>query len=410
MRRSALLAAALTVACATPVPVRAADADSLVGIHFWGLKQGTNSYYQGIDDVPAQMLDSRSRGAWDVEVVNTHGDPWQKAEFFQPLFNDLYQDKKVSIVTRLEYQYGKTVPAPSTIATATWAGDAVDTINKLNNAAHIWQLGNEPNLIGEGNGWANNQVTPGGYASIYKAVRDRIQTGANVGAPGRHQLLVAPVSPGGVISGVRWKDGNQWLGETLDAIRATGTPVDGVGLHAYGGGATAADTLTEFRRSFAEQVAVVDAKSYTNVPLYITEWNTYADPASNPAAQEAKAAEFARSAFKMLDRWNRTPGNHNVVSAGWFVYDMAADDRRWDGYSLEYWKDRGNPAGSTGDLFTAYSQAARAGYKAGLAAPRPLPAGVHLIDDFETNDGHFTWTPTQSPTSVGASTSSSKVR
>lgn len=396
------------LAGASPAAAFAADADNLVGIHWWGLAPGTNSYSQGIDPRPAELLDSRSRGAWDVEIVNTHGPEWQRAPFFQPLYSDLYRNKNVSIVTRLEYEYGRTVPSPSTINTSTWAGNVVGAINTLKDYAHVWQLGNEPNLTGEGNGWANNQITPAGYANVYKAVRDRIQSQAQVGAPGAHQLLVAPVSPGGVISGVRWMDGNQWLGQTIDAIRATGSPIDGFALHAYGGGSTAADALRDFRNGFAQQVAVIDAKGLTAVPLHITEWNRFTPPgAADAAAQERVTADFARGALRTLDRWNRTPGNHNIISAGWFVYDSSS---AWDGYSIEYWRTRGAPAGTVGDLYSAYAEAARAGYHAGLTGTRPLPAGVHIIDDFETNDGHFTWTPTQSPTTVGASASSFKVR
>jgi hypothetical protein len=408
-----LVITALTPVAAILVPAsaRAADADTLVGIHFWGLKDGTRSYSEGIDEIPAQMLDSRARGAWDVEVVNTHGDEWQKAPFFVPLYRDLYTNKKTSIATRLEYRYGMTVPSPSTINTATWAGNVVASVNQLKDWAHVWQLGNEPNLIGEGNGWANNQITPAGYAGVYGTVRAAIHNDARVGPPGPHQLLVAPVSPGGVISGVRWKDGNQYLSETIDALRAANTPIDGFALHAYGGGATTADALRDFRNGFAQQVAIIDAKGQTSVPIHITEWNRYADPnAPNAAQQEALAADFARSAFRMLDRWNRTPGNHNIVSAGWFVYEKSPDITTWDGYSIDYWKDHGNPRGSAGDLYTAFSDAARAGYRAGLIGTRPLPAGVQIIDDFETSDGHFTWTPTQSPTTVGALTTSSKVR
>jgi hypothetical protein len=158
---------------------------------------------------------------------------------------------------------------------------------------------------------------------------------------------------------------------------------------------------------------VIDSKGQDAAPLYITEWNRFATPTGSDAArQEALAADFATSALRMLDRWNRTPGNHNVVSAGWFVYEKSSDNGTgaWDGYSIDYWKDHGNPRGSAGDLYTAYANAARAGYKAGLLGTRPLPAGVQIIDDFETGDGHFTWTPTQSPTTVGALSSSSRTR
>jgi len=91
MRRPMFRRALLPVfvaATVAPSTGFAADADTLVGIHWWGLKPGTDSYSQGIDPVPAQMLDSVNRGAWDVEFVNTHGDEWQKAPFFQPLYID----------------------------------------------------------------------------------------------------------------------------------------------------------------------------------------------------------------------------------------------------------------------------------------------------------------------------------
>ena len=403
----------VTALFCVPAATLAADADTLVGIHQWGLQDGTLDYTRSIDPVPAQMLDSRNRGAWDVEVVNTHGDVWQQAGFFVPLFRVLYTDKKVSIVTRVEYKYGQTIPAPTTINPTTWAGNVAGVVGTLKNWTHVWQLGNEPNLIESGGGWTNNQISPRAYADAYKLIRDRLQQPDATGVAGPAKLLVAPVSPGGVIPGVRWRDGSQYLGETIDAIHTVGSPIDGFAVHAYGGGATTADALRDFHAGFAEQVAIIDAKGHAEAPVYITEWNRFATPTGPDAArQEALAADFARQGLRMLDRWNRTPGNHNIVSAGWFVYEKSSNNGTgaWDGYSIDYWKDHGNPRGSSGDLYTAFEQAARAGYKAGLVGARPMPAGVQIIDDFEANDGHFTWTPTQSPTTVGALASSSRVR
>jgi hypothetical protein len=383
------------LACAGPARAFAADSDTLVGIHWWGLKPGTDSYSQGIDPAPADLLDSRARGAWDVEVVNTHGVAWQKAPFFQPLYSDLYRNKNVSFVTRLEYQYGQTVPSPSTINTATWAGNVVGTINQLKDYGHVWQLGNEPNLIGEGNGWTNSQIGPGQYASVYRTVRDAIRASAQVGAPGPHRLLVAPVSPGGVIPGVRWQDGNTWLRGAIDGLKSTNTPIDGFALHAYGGGNTTADALRDFRNGFAQQVALIDSRQLTDVPIHITEMNRGITAGAPSPTEEQRQADFARGALAMLDRWNRTPGNHNIVSAGWFVYDSL--DSSWDGYSIEYWKDHGNPAGTNGDLYTAYAQIARAGYRAGLTGTRPLPPGVRIYDDFESGFGSFDQTESWIP-------------
>src|SRR2546421_5598272 len=110
----ALWACCGSVAMALAPVVLAADADTLVGIHQWGLQDGTQDYTRSIDPTPAAMLDSRNRGAWDVEVVNTHGDPWQQAGFFVPLFLDLYTNKNVSLVTPAEHKYGNTRTAPPT--------------------------------------------------------------------------------------------------------------------------------------------------------------------------------------------------------------------------------------------------------------------------------------------------------
>src|SRR4051812_45494051 len=235
--RRAILATSVAL---IPASLRAADSDTPVGIHWWGLKDGAGSFYDGINQDPANLLDSVNRGGWDTEIINTHGDPWQQAAFFQPLYNDLYANKHISLITRVEYAYGTTVPSPATINTATWAGNVTGIVNTLQDSAHLWQLGNEPNITGEGSGWTNNQITPAGYADIYKQVRGSIQSTGQAGAPGAHKLLVAPVSPGGA-AGARWIDGNQWLGQTIDALQSTGTPIDGFALHSYGGGATTAD-------------------------------------------------------------------------------------------------------------------------------------------------------------------------
>src|SRR3954468_7328184 len=94
---------ASVLAMMLPTVTMAADSGSLTGIHWWGYYD-----YNVIDSAPAAMLDSnvvengKPVGAWDLEIVNTHGPEWQNAGFFQPLYNDLFNNKKVSLVTRVE--------------------------------------------------------------------------------------------------------------------------------------------------------------------------------------------------------------------------------------------------------------------------------------------------------------------
>ena len=196
--------------------------------------------------------------------------------------------------------------------------------------------------------------------------------------------------------GVRWMSGNDWLGQTIDAIKATNTPIDGIALHAYDGGGG----VQQFMADITQQLEVIDAKGLSNVPVFLTEWNRFSGANPPDATAEANAANFVRGALKAIDRWNRTPGNHNIVGTTWFVYDSGdrnnAATAPWAGYSMKYWKTAGNPYGTSGDLQTAFEQAVDQRYRAGfVGGTKPIPASIQILDNFETggggagDEGHF---------------------
>lgn len=389
-RRRTTVGLAIAVLAALGGRAHAADSDSLVGIHFWGDRN---------DATPAAMLDSVNRGGWDVEVVNTGNPEWNDVDVVNPLYQNFKTTYNVTAITRLGLYWGKTLPAPGSPEYANWPTTiANNVVSPLKNTAHVWQMGNEPNLNGEATNWTNQRITPAEYATLYQSVRGAIQSPSLIGTAGAHKLLVAPVSPGGV-AGDRWMAGTMWLDQTLAAIPAA--QVDGVALHAYGGGTTARDALQGFRGSLLDQIAVIDNRNLGSVPLYITEWNRNTPIGSG---QEAVTAQFAQDALKFLDRWNRTPGNHNVVSSGWFVYDGGNGTGTWDSYSIEYYKNQG-PAGG-GDLYTAFYDSARAGYKAGVSGTRPMPSTVSFVDDFETSTGQFAAATPKPPSAGGSGTTS----
>ncbi len=373
-----------------PASLRAADSDTLVGFHFWGDRN---------DAAPANLLDSVNRGGYDLEIVNTGNPEWNDVDVVAPLYDNFKNTYNVTPITRLGYYWGRTLPAPGTPEYSGWASYiANNVVARTKDSAHLWQLGNEPNLHGEATNWVNQQILPVDYAAVYRNVRNAIKAPALVGQAGAHQLLVAPVSPGGA-GGDRYMDGSQWLDQTLAAIPAN--EVDGVALHAYGGGGSARQALQDFRNSLLNQIAVVDARGLTNVPLYIAEWNR-ASQIGN-LADEATTAAFARQAMTFLDRWNHTAGNHNIVASNWFVYDGGNGTGTWDTYSIEYWKNNGNGTSSPNSLYKAFYDTARSGIKAGLAGTRPLPGHVKVFDDFE-NGGvdHFAGA-TPAPASAGGS-------
>jgi len=344
----------------------AADAQQLYGIHWWGW-----SGSQPVDQTPKSLFDLPTHSVWDTEVVLTNSDFWWSAGWFAPLYQTLYP-WNVSMITRVDYVWGQCVPSPTNPDYAGYPARFVSTaVNQLYNWAHIWILGNEPNLIPEGNGWPDNKITPAGYAAIYRNVRNAVHSTANVGPPGQHLVLIAGPSPGGVIEGVRWMDGNEWLGQVLDNLSPS--EVDGFAIHAYGWDAQ------DFRDGYRDQLRVIDQKGFGSKPIWITEFNRYTTDDND----EQYSAQFVRDVFSDVNTWNQTSGTHNIVGMTWFIYD--SDNQAgggWNGYAVEYWKTHGFPYGDSRDLYTAFEQTVNQRYPAGIWGST---VANPWIDDF--NDG-----------------------
>ena len=344
----------------------AADATNLYGIHWWGW-----SGSQPVDETPKSLFDLPTHSVWDTEVVLTNSDVWWSASWFAPLYQTIYP-WNVSTITRVDYVWGQCIPSPTNPDYAGYPARFVSTaVNQIYNWCHIYVLGNEPNLIPEGNGWPDNKITPSGYATVYRNVRNAVRSTANVGPPGQHLVLIAGPSPGGVIDGVRWMDGNQYLGQVLDNLSPS--EVDGFAIHAYGYG------VQDFRDGYREQLRVIDQKGFNDKPVWITEFNRYTTDDND----EQYTAQFARDAFADVNTWNQTSGTHNIVGMTWFVYD--SDNQAgggWNGYAIEYWKTHGFPYGDSRDLYTAFEQSVDQRYAAGLWGSTVANA---WMDDF--NDG-----------------------
>jgi hypothetical protein len=345
---------ALSVACQA-----SAAGEKLYGVHWW--------------DYNYPNAGAGPDGGWSVETIVTNSAPWWQAPFFVPLYQQVTTAHNAAIVTRIDYDWGQTVPAPTTVSAQTWANAIVtDVVNHLGPYASRWVIGNEPNISGEGNGWASNQITPAGYAQIYSTVRQTIKA-----VRPQDEVLFAPVSPGGVIPGVRWKDGNEWLSEAIDATLALpGGAIDGFALHAYGGQSTAAASVAEFHNGYTSQLAVIDARtSLRQTPVYVTEWNRATATTGNLAANEQVTADFLAQSLVDVDNWNHTPGKHNIRALAWFIFnkDYGSD---WNTYSIEWWQTQGNPAGSAGDLWTALMS--ESGLSAGVLGTRAVPEACAL--------------------------------
>jgi hypothetical protein len=348
LRRAYVLA--LLPAWFIPVPVLAIDSPYLYGIHWWGYTPG-----QPIDTNPATLLDCPTYGGWDVETVLTHSDAWWQPSYFTGLYQDLYTNKNMTIITRIDYKWGTTVPPPSDANYAGWPSACVNAVNTVRHGSHIWIIGNEPNVTVEGNDWPGQHILPADYAVIYRNVRNAIRSSAQASPAGEHIVLVAAPSPGGA-AGVRWMDGNQWLGQVIDNIPVN--EIDGFAMHAYGG------TVTDFHNSYVSQLNLIDSKGLQSRPVYVTEWNK--------VSTEAAMAQFSRDSFSDLNTWNQGAGHHNIRCLCWFIYDadQQAAGGNWNSFSIEYYRGTDEPLGSSSDLYTAFQQTVDLRYPAGVVGVR----------------------------------------
>lgn len=362
MLRGILLPAILLLSSETA----SAGGDRLYGVHWW--------------DFDGVLVGEGPYGGWTTETVLTHSAPWWSADYFLPLYQSVVDNYDASIITRIDYDWGQTIPAPGNPDRGSWASAVVDVVARLGDYSQVWILGNEPNIVGEGGDWPAGQITPGGYAEVYREIRAAIHE-----VRPNDRVLVAPPSPGHVIPGVRWMSGSDWLGQTIDAIHALAVdptdngPIDGFALHAYGNpfvGAEAA--VAEFQTSLASQLAVIDNHGEQDRPVYLTEWARATSTSGNLPANEAETAAFIRGSLEAVDAWNKTPDRHNIVSMSWFVQN--SDYGGWQEYSLEHWQQLGHPPGDQRDLWTALLSGAD--YPAGVDGTR-MPTSGPAIGDFD---------------------------
>ncbi|MBI4580332.1 MAG: hypothetical protein HY718_11560 [Planctomycetes bacterium] len=347
-----------------------ADSAALYGIHWWGYTQG-----QSIDQTPATLLDCPAYGGWDLETLLTHEGYFWGPWYILPLYAHLATQQNMTVITRVDYRWSETVPAPGNPDSPGWPAAVVDLVNTLADFCHIWVIGNEPNHIGAYEHWPDGTIPPADYAAIYRSVRNAIHTSARSSRLGPHVVLFTPVAPN--------PTSNDWLAEAIDAVPHE--EIDGFAIHAY------ARMWISFHDQFASQLQVIDAKGLRDRPVYMTEMGIYAQPGN--LTEEAAAAAFCREAFADVNTWNQGLGHHNIIGMTWFVYDSNQQNTGiWNPFSVEYYLGEGYPLGDPNDLFTAFEQTVDMRYPAGLVGTRgwPVPADFDRDGDVDAADfDHF---------------------
>lgn len=344
MRLLPILAALLLVlAAGRPAPA----SPWIYGIHWYG--------DANLGDVEAM---TGGKPIWVLETVMVNLGGWDMGSQAQRL--QRVRDKGHTIIIRIEPTWGYSIPRPAD--RAQYLVNLRAAVEQARNFCNIWQIGNEMNLYAE---YGGEVLTAEEYIGFYKQVRAVIK---GVTSPlGEQQVLVGPVSPGAYFGEVRHTAGSVYLEQMCRLLQPGDT--DGFALHSYGApwldGVAAAN---DFMTGLSSQIAVIDREGFCNKPLYVTEWNRQTNPPGD-AEQERQTAIFLRESFRALDAWNRTPGNHPVVAAMWFIYPP---DPAWQNFSIRHLRDVG-PRGDGLDLFDTFTAVAAENLAAGSSTPTCAP-------------------------------------
>lgn len=352
---------------ATAVVAITNDSPWLYGIHWYGDRWGT--------DVESM---SGGKGIWVLEITHvddSQSQPWDKPSYYVGHCQQV-TSKGHSVIFRVQPYWSRNVPHPSDPYTLEqYANDCKAAAETLKDYCHIWQIGNEVNIKDENLRWGGSsynipwEPTPEQYAQTYIACRDKIHEVTPNTNPAQQIVLMQPVSPGNVISGVRYMDGNEFLWRQIEAVTDK-NKIDGFALHGYAEPGGTNYGVDGFWDSIREQLMIIDQWGLGNRPIYITEWNKHMPDDPNARI----GAKFLHRALTLINNWNNGSGgewpglpNHKIVAATWFVYPQGLG---WDEYSLRYWKSI-TPTDYENNPWYSFNYACSLNYQKGASGGGP---------------------------------------
>ncbi|HOX42045.1 MAG TPA: putative metal-binding motif-containing protein [Myxococcota bacterium] len=208
----------------------------------------------------------------------------------------------LGVIVRLDDTWSDTVPRSEADLPA-FASTFADYVSRSRGGAHVWIVGNEPNLD-----WGHGALPPAHYARAYLAVRDAVHA-----LPGRagDQVLVAP--PG------IWADLPELYGDWLeDYFRAVLDELagrhDGFAIHAYTRSFEPAAASSEAMwpdgvhtwhfqfRVYQDVLGALRARGILDVPLYITEAGNVCDPPCDPYPDQNLG--YFQALYEEVHAWN----------------------------------------------------------------------------------------------------------
>ncbi len=282
----------------------------IYGIHFWSSSA-------------VSMMNGK--GGWTVENMQSNEWSWNVSRF-QQIYNSGF-----TIICRLNYRAGYAVPGTNDEAgRATYAAECAQAVQNLGPYCHIWIIGNECNLPGEGN------IDPAWYAKVYSGATDGNTCWDKIHAVQPHAIvLVAGIANWAPDFG--YGDWKQYTRNTYNALDAR--KVDGFSVHTYGEHSSWGSEVDPRYdgevgfQSYRYFVQEIDRR-FPDRPIYITETNTAANGTDYPPQQYYNTwiQDWMQKAFQEINAWNSDKNDHKINCLCWFVH---ATGFGWDSFALE---------------------------------------------------------------------------
>lgn len=225
-----------------------------------------------------------------------------------------WSDQNLGVIVRLNHGYEPNGTIPHSSRYADFAQRCANFV-AASRGAHIWIIGNEPNLpIERPGGRTGEVITPQMYARCYRLCREAIKQ-----VPGHEndQVCVAAIAPWNNETTYPGNSLGDWVVYFQDVLRLLGPDgCDAIALHTYTHGAdpnlifSTARMGPPFQHRYYHFFAYRDfmeaiPASMRHLPVYITETNQ-----NDPWADVNSG--WVRNAYAEIHWWNQQPGNQQI--------------------------------------------------------------------------------------------------
>ena len=348
-------------------------------------------YIFGIHDPGGEyLMEEKGRTGWVVvtEAIGHNPGDWSGPDY------SWITAGGHGVIARLNNGYGSSGTIPRSGYYGDFAQRCGNFAQSSSGGAHIWIIGNEPNLGCE---WPDDvPIYPSDYINCYLQCRANIRS-----RPGHESDQVIPAAIGTYAAGSPPTCVGDWIDYFAQVLQGVEGQCDAITVHTYTHGTDPALIFSEVVMAPPYDDRYYHFRAYRNymwaipagmrgLPVYITETDQMPAPGFPAEGWADVNSGWVRNAYAEINAWNSTPGNQVIRSV--CLYRWWPDDvwcwQYKEGVKNDF-RDAMNNDYRWGDPTVEGNDAAFEGE----TVPESLaPSGSAAITVTVRNTGTTTWT------------------